>query len=178
MVSDMGIELELETRKSVYDCIHRIPGIHLREIQRQLDMPMGLLEFHLLYLERNHLISAHREGHYKRYYVARSGVKNKRLLSLLRQAIPRKIVVLLLERDVASHSGLLDQVNVAPSTLSFHLNKLVKAKVLNRQKQGRLRYYSILERKQVLETLMTYRESFLDEVVDRFADVWLNIGLD
>lgn len=174
----MGVEFELETRRAVYDCITRFPGIHLREIQRKLDMPMGLLEFHLLYLEHNRLVGVQHEGHYKRYYPAKSGIKNKKLLSMLRQDIPRRIMVRLLEKDAASHSDLLTNFEISPSTLSFHLNKLVKAKILNRRKEGRLRYYSLLERDEVAETLITYRESFLDDVVDRFADVWLGIGLD
>jgi len=87
-------------------------------------------------------------------------------------------VVLLLEKDVASHSDLLQDFEISPSTLSFHLNKLVKNKILNREKQGRVRFYSIIEKDRIIETLITYRESFLDEVVDRFADVWLDIGLD
>ena len=97
---------------------------------------------------------------------------------MLRQDIPRKIMVRLLERDTASHSDLLTNFDISPSTLSFHLNKLVKARILNREKQGRVRNYSLLEREAVIETLITYRESFLDEVVDRFADVWLGIGID
>ena len=174
----MGVEFELETRRAVYDCITRFPGVHLREVQRKLDMPMGLLEFHLLFLEKNRLVSIQHEGHYKRYYPAKSGIKNKALLSMLRQEIPRQIMVRLLESEVASHSDILQNFQISPSTLSFHLNKLVKARILNREKQGRIRYYSLLDRDQVVETLITYRESFLDEVVDRFADVWLGIGLD
>jgi predicted transcriptional regulator len=174
----MGVEFELETRRAVYDCITRFPGIHLREIQRKLDMPMGLLEFHLIYLERNRLVGVEHESHYKRYYPARRGIKNKKLLSMLRQDIPRRIMVKLLERGIASHSDLLTNFDISPSTLSFHLNKLVKAKILHRRKDGRVRYYSLLERDAVMETLITYRESFLDAVVDRFADVWLGIGLE
>jgi predicted transcriptional regulator len=176
----MGVEFELETRRAVYDCITRFPGIHLREIQRKLDMPMGLLEFHLLYLERNRLVGVEHEEHYKRYYQSKSGIekKNKKLLSMLRQDIPRRIMVNLLEQDHSSHSDILKHFDISPSTLSFHLKKLVKAKILDREKQGRVRYYTLLERDTVMETLITYQESFMDEVVDRFADVWLGIGID
>lgn len=177
-VEPMGIEFELDTRRTVYDCIARFPGIHLREVQRKVDMPMGLLEFHLIFLERNRLVGVEHDGHYKRYYPAKSGIRNRKLLSLMRQDIPRRIMVQLLEQETASHSDLLDHVSISPSTLSFHLNKLVKAKILHRQKDGRTRNYSLLEKDAVMETLLTHRESFLDEVVDRFADIWLDIGVD
>ena len=46
------------------------------------------------------------------------------------------------------------------------------------EKKGKMRYYSIMEWEKVIETLVTYRESFPDEVVDRFTEAWLEIGLE
>jgi len=208
----MEKEMELETRKAVLDCIRRFPGIHLREIQRKLDMPMGSLEYHLIFLERHRLVSVERDGHYKRYYAARSGIKDRTLLSLLRQETPRRIVIFLLEnediqgelndagmesqrdgkavedqtlsrkapevRAGVRHREIAEAVGVSPSTLSFHLKKLERAGVVEVKKKGRERYYRVKDRDKVIETLLTYRESFLDSVVDRFAELWLDVGLE
>lgn len=178
LVDGMGEKLELETRRSIYDCIKEFPGIHLREIQRKLEMPMGLLEYHLLFLERNRLVSFEKEDRYKRFYPSKSGIKNKAILSLLRQDIPRKIIILLLEGETARHGDLLGHLEISPSTLSFHLKKMVKAKVVHQEKKGRTRSYSVIDRETVIETLITYQDSFLDELVDRFAEMWLGISLD
>ena len=48
--------LENENRKKIYETIERSPGIHLREIQRILDMPLTTLEYHLSYMTRKKII--------------------------------------------------------------------------------------------------------------------------
>ena len=177
-VMNLETGLELESRRVVFECIQRFPGIHLRELQRKLDMPMGSLEFHLHFLETKRFISVQKEEHYKCYYPARSGIKDKKLLSLLRREVPRKVMVHLLENNEAKHGDILGVVEVSPSTLSFHLKKLMKAGIVAQRKEGRIRYYRLKNPETVLEMLITYRESFLDEVVDRFVDIWMDIGLD
>lgn len=178
MVGGMGEKLELDTRRSIYDCIKEFPGIHLREIQRKLEMPMGLLEYHLLFLEKNRLISFEKVNRYKRFYPSKSGIKNKALLSILRQEIPRNILILLLEQETARHGDILDHLEISPSTLSFHLKKMVKAKVVHQEKKGRTGTYSVIDRESVIETLITHQDSFLDELADRFAEMWLGLSLD
>jgi len=59
--------LELDTRKRIYDLIDSTPGIHFREISRRLDIPMGVVEYHIHYLMKKDMIIARKEGRYKRY---------------------------------------------------------------------------------------------------------------
>ncbi len=75
------------------------------------------------------------------------------------------------------HREIAEAVGASPSTLSFHLKKLEKAGVVEAEKKGRERYYRVKDSDKVIETLLTYRESFLDSVVDRFAELWLDVGL-
>ncbi len=42
--------LELEARRTIYEFVVSSPGTHLREIQRQIDLPLGTVEYHLKYL--------------------------------------------------------------------------------------------------------------------------------
>ncbi|WP_319506293.1 hypothetical protein [uncultured Methanolobus sp.] len=50
------MELELDTRKRIFETIQRSPGIHLRELERILDMAIGNLQYHLHYMEKKNLI--------------------------------------------------------------------------------------------------------------------------
>ena len=52
----LELELELVNRRRVYEFINTNPGFHLREIQRKLDMPIGLLKFHIQYLIKHEII--------------------------------------------------------------------------------------------------------------------------
>ena len=60
--------LENENRRKIYEALERSPGIHLRELQRILDMPLTTLEYHLSYLVRKKIICSETDTHYRRYY--------------------------------------------------------------------------------------------------------------
>ena len=86
-------------QQEVFRFIRLNPGVHLREIQRRLSVSsMGNLEYHIHTLEKLDLIVERTEGGCKRYYPAHGRVKNKKLLALLRQKVPRRIALLILEK--------------------------------------------------------------------------------
>ena len=77
---------------------------------------------------------------------------------------------------------LLGASRISKSTLSFHLSKLRKmklvAKVKGEVKEGedvRGRGYRVRREDELAALLITYKSSFLDEAVDRFVDLWLQI---
>ena len=118
--------LELDTRRKIFDLVSRNPGLHLSKIAEILKMSVQLVEYHLLYLEKNVVVYAERESGFTRYYIKGDiGTADKKILSLLRQEVPLKIVLFLLKNNNSQHKDLLKICNVAPSTLSYHLKKLV-----------------------------------------------------
>ena len=58
--------LENERRRKIYAAIERSPGIHLRELQRMLSMPLTTLEYHLSYMARKKILFAETQSHHKR----------------------------------------------------------------------------------------------------------------
>src|SRR5881296_2206650 len=97
----MSEGLELESRRRIYDFLVANPGTHLRRIGHVLGMSTGMLSYHLGYLERNGVLKAEEDGHRKRYFIARAFVEaQRRILAVLRQDVPRKILV-----DLLTHEG-------------------------------------------------------------------------
>jgi len=89
--------LKLETRKEIYDYILNNPGLHLHEIQRRTNIPLGSLRYHLNYLEKLELINVKSDKKYKRHYVKHSvGVNDKKILNLIRQETTLRIIIMLL----------------------------------------------------------------------------------
>lgn len=86
-------------QQEVFLFIKLNPGVHLREMQRRLTVSsMGNLEYHISVLKKLDLIIEETEGGYKRYYPVQGKVKNKKLLALLMQKVPRRITILMLEK--------------------------------------------------------------------------------
>jgi predicted transcriptional regulator len=169
--------LALDTRRRIFDHVAAHPGTHMRELQRQLAMSGGTLEYHLRVLTREGLLAERRTGRYLRYYVAAQvGRREKDVLGLLRQAVPRRICAQLLLKEDQSHGELLQHFEMAPSTLSFHLRKLVDGEVVDARREGRETRFRVRDPALVAKCLSDHRASFVDELVDRFADVWLDLG--
>lgn len=168
--------LELESRRKIYEQIQHVPGIHLREISRRLNVPMGVIEYHLRYLEHHELIVSRKEGRYKRYFiVGKLGSEDKQLLGLLRQQMPRHILMHLLLHPNTSHKKLRKVLKISASTLSFHLSKLLDTELISQQRVGRKLEYQVCDEELVSRALIRFKEGFIDEVVDDFVQTWMEI---
>ena len=92
-------EIIADRQKEILLFIEKNPGTHLREVQRRLSISsMGNLEYHIHKLYKLNLIVEKKVSGYKRYYPFKRAVKNKELLALMRQKIPRRIALLILEK--------------------------------------------------------------------------------
>src|SRR4030067_1274719 len=88
--------LENENRSRIYKAIEANPGIHLREIQRILDMPLTTLDYHLNYMLRKNVLIGERKRTSTKYYAKPFDGKDKQIFSALRQKRMRDIVFLVL----------------------------------------------------------------------------------
>ena len=164
-----------DTRKNIYELISTNPGLYLSEIAEKLSMRVSLAEYHLTYLERNNVITTIKEEGYRRYYIESQepGAQERKILGLLRQEMPLKIVLLLLKHKNLQHKKFLDYFDVAPSTLSYHLNKLLKLGVIEVNTYGKEKGYSIKNRRAVIGFLTSYK---LISMAKSFGDMWSDIN--
>ena len=56
------------------------------------------------------------------------------------------------------------------------MKKLTEANIVGSEKEGRSSFYSVLDPENTARVILTYKASFLDSVVDRFAEVWGDMG--
>ncbi|RLF51202.1 MAG: transcriptional regulator [Thermoplasmata archaeon] len=169
--------LALETRKKIYDLISKSPGLHKREIARELNMSLSTIDYHLHYLEKRAIVVAKMDGKYKRYFIAeKTEAEDKRIMPLLRQETPRRIIIFLLQNPKAIHKEICKHVKKAPSTVSFHLKKLIEAGILEEISLGKEKAYVVRTPEKIADLLITYRSTFLDKAVDKFVDAWAAFG--
>jgi predicted transcriptional regulator len=141
-------------------------------------MRISLAEYHLLQMEKTNFIIAHKDnsGHYKRYYVGDSdiGAEDKKLLSLLRQEICLRIVVYLLLKNKLRHRDLLQNLDIASSTLSFHISKLTKNGIIEINTYGDDKGYSLRNKKKIFRILVEYG---LHLLLEDFRDAWKDLSV-
>jgi predicted transcriptional regulator len=165
--------LENENRRKIYATIEGSPGIHLRELQRVLNMPLTTMEYHLSYMSRKKIIYSETDTHYKRYYAKPLDDEDKKVLSALRQKRLREIVLLILSNGKAKYQFMADYLKVPHSTLSFYLKYLVDNGILLKEKVGYETIYTVKDDDKVVKVLVAYKASFLDKLIDKAIAMWL-----
>jgi predicted transcriptional regulator len=165
--------LENDRRRKIYVLIEASPGIHLRELQRVLNMPLTTLEYHLSYMAKKKILFAEIQSHHKRYYTKPLDPEDKKVLAALRQKRMMEIVLTILANGKAKYQLLADQLKLSHSTLSSYLKYLVSNNILAKDKIGYENLYTIRDENRVAKVLIAYKPSFLDRLVDNALDVWM-----
>jgi len=105
MISNEKI-LELETRRQIYNIILKYPGLHLRELSRKINISFSSLRYHLNYLEKYGYVVTKTDKRFKRFFASKKvSIRDKIWLNILRQEVPRKIVLLLITAGPADLYG-------------------------------------------------------------------------
>ncbi len=161
------------TRRQIYETVNRQPGLHLREIERRTGIPLSTLNYHLDFLVRYKLLERETGSHYTRFYAKDIDEDEKKLLTVLRQKTLRNILLELINRERMSYQELLEHLQIPASTLSFYMNKLLEADTVSLNRIGRENFYTIKNENRVARTLIVYKSSFLDSLVDNVLSTWM-----
>jgi len=165
---------ELETRKRVYDLVVLNPGVHLREIERLTDLPLGVVRYHLDRLQRDDLLFVQEDRYFKRFF-PKGRIPNvpTQYFAVLRQKSLRGIVLHLLNNPGSSHAAVMNALDLPASTLSTYLAYLLQRGVVRREKSGKENLYFVQDEESIVKVLMVYRPSFLDKLVDNAITLYM-----
>jgi len=164
--------LELETRRNIFELVKKNPGLHLSKIAKTLKLRVSLAEYHLRYLEKHGLILSDTHTGYKRYVVTGEPKSiQKKNFSILRQNNLLIIILFLLKKDQGSHKEILQQMKISPATLSYHLERLVKNKIIDVEKKGTSRIYRVKNSEELVNWLIKYKPY---DLLDGFNDIWVD----
>jgi predicted transcriptional regulator len=165
--------LENEKRRNIYAVIETNPGVHLRELQRILNMPLATVDYHLSYMIRKGIVFGEKTNHYMRYYIKPLEPEDRKILHALRQERMREIVLIILANKKVKYQFLSDYLKLPRSTLSFYLKYLVDYNILERSKIGYENIYTIHDEDRVAKLLIAYKSGFLDKLVDKSLNTWM-----
>lgn len=141
-------------------------------------------KYHLSYMERHGLVSSRDEDGYWRFYPRKEGplgpqesvsAQEKEVLALMRQPVPLHVALILLDKGAATHGEIEREVHVGRTTLHYHVQKLVRAGVLQGHKEGRERHYTLTDPDRLRGLLLRYRPP--DALVQGFLKAWEAVSL-
>jgi len=138
--------LNQTTRMDIYSFIKSNPGLHFRALSIYLDLPIGVLQYHLGLLVSRGLLSTYRNGRYKRYFESKRFTEiEMKVISVLRNGTSGKIVVALFEKPQTTHKDLATQLNISSQALSWQMNRLESLGFVKRNVEGLNVKYSLDE---------------------------------
>ncbi|MDG6999159.1 MAG: winged helix-turn-helix transcriptional regulator [Nitrososphaerota archaeon] len=164
-------------RDQIVDFIRAHPGTHLREIKREIDLAMGVLQYHLYKLEKDRVIVSRRKGLYKRYYLNLVfGETDLDILDVLSQTSERDILLYIALNPGASQRDLAVYSKLSASTVLWHVKRLIDSGLVEaNQRLGNVTYSIKVDKKTIFPLLKSYHPSLWQRWADTIADVVVNV---
>ncbi len=166
-----------EIRKKIYMLLGQNPGLHLSRIAELLEMSVPSVDYHLLNMERNGEIFAMKgeKGYYKRYYLEKSEQEKPEaiIFEIISKKVPLKIILLLIKYRTLQHKEILEHLNIASSTLSYHLAQLIENGIVFVQFRGEEKGYSLQNQEEIIRILKRYEVHIeFHLALEDFKDLW------
>lgn len=135
--------LENPLRDDIVDVVNSEPGISASELGRRLTCGWGTLVYHLTVLEKMQLISSHREGRHKRFFVqGRINYSDKAAVGLLANPAARNILLAVQEAPGIIQRDLALRLSLTAGTIAWHVERLAAAGLVVKEEDGRVvRYF-------------------------------------
>lgn len=140
------------------------PGVRYKQVQRTTDLPNGSLSYILKKLENSGSIVVNRADNNRitAYYPNSIKANERRIIENLRNSVDKRIVQYLLKQGQSTFYNIVNHSNRAPSTVSWHLSKLKKGKlVTSTGHRGDPQAYKIINENIVSRILSKYSGKFV-----------------
>lgn len=164
---DRGIGHLSDPHREVAEHVWGNPGVHFNALGRELDLTPERLEERLAALRDGETLVAETLFGQTHYYPPTYDEWERGAIALLRRETTRDVVLHLLETDSASPADVADEVGIARSTLQWHLDRLLEADIVRKERDGRRVYVSLIHPEETEALLSVVRPNLPEKWVDR-----------
>lgn len=159
-----------ETRDRIVDHVRSHPGIHFNELVRTLDLAPGQVQYHLNRLASSEAVVNEQLYGRTHYYTPTFDPWERHAIALARRETARDIILVLLEQDSIRPAAVAEQLDIARSTLEWHLDHLVEQDLVTKHRDSRNHVTLDLTRPEdTARILREVQPSLPERLVDRFA---------
>jgi predicted transcriptional regulator len=163
--------VKAESRVRIKLLVSLQPGLHLRELQRQIGLSFSSTRYHVDKLAKEGEVDRIEDDGYSRIYPTGIDQRDKILLSFVRRETDHKILSSLLRENSLSQQRLSDLTKLAKSTVSEHLATLLKLDVVRTKAGGERRIFELTDPAKI-DTMLNRYPHQLGKATRRFIDLW------
>ncbi len=137
-------ELNQTTRSQIYSLIRDNPGIHFRGICSSLNLPVGMVQYHLNILVATGLLTCYSDGKMRRFFeTSKYSSIQMKILSLLRHKTRGQILEIVNVNKTSTHSDLANQLSITSQGLTWQIHRLEEAGIIKEASNGLKKTYCI-----------------------------------
>jgi len=133
---DRSDRLDHDGRRELYEAIERTPGSYIADLADRIGMSVSTLRYHSRVLIEADLVRSERILGKHRHYPATVDDEKLELFAALSDGPTGAILGAVDRIEPASVTELAEEVDRAPSTISYHLDRLVSADLVDRDRAG------------------------------------------
>jgi predicted transcriptional regulator len=159
-----------QQRNRIYEYIEAHPGDHFNELVRALDLAPGQVQYHVRKLRRRGDVVA--ESLYGRthYFTPEYDEYERGAIAALRRETAREILVYLLDSGGTTPNTVATDLDIARSTLEWHLDHLVEQDLVEKQRDKRNHVtLMVVDSTTAVRLLDEITPSMSDRMIDRFT---------
>jgi DNA-binding transcriptional ArsR family regulator len=134
--------------------------------------PNGVLAYHLLVLENGNKVRVDRKRNkITRYYLVGIPSEDSDIINCLRNKVTRGLIIFMIYHVQCTFSELVESSGKAPSTISWHLKWLKKARIVSTLVGEGRHLYGVVNSREVKKILWAYKDAFIDNVVENYVEI-------
>jgi len=159
-----------DTQRQIKAHVHSNAGIHFNDLVRESSFAPGQIQYHMRRLLAQEEVI--RDEFYGRthYYPPTYDEFERAALALFRRETSREIVVYLLDCEPATPTAVADELDIARSTLEYHVGRLVEHDLVEKRYDERNRVsLSLVDPEPTAELLAVIEPTVPDRLLDRFT---------
>jgi predicted transcriptional regulator len=170
---DLTSPSSVEVRGVIYDIVTQNPGIRYRELLRLAGISNGVLTYHLGILGKSGQIKVQRQSNKRvtRYYVSNISKRDSNIIGCIRSRVTRTIIIFILKNEYCTFNEIVEHVEKAPSTISWHIKRLKDMGILKVVHGSDRLLYTLTDKINVSNVLLKYKETFTDRIIDNYAEM-------
>lgn len=157
------------TRRAIREHVEAHPGVHFSELVRDLDVASGQVQYHLRrLLSSKQVVETCLYGR-THYYPPEYDAWERSALALFRRETAREILLYLLEHEPATPIDVIETLDIARSTLEWHLGHLVEQELVRKRHDDRSGVtLTVAHPERTVRLLTRIVPSTSDQLADRF----------
>ncbi|NHN61362.1 MULTISPECIES: helix-turn-helix domain-containing protein [Halorussus] len=159
------------TRRAIADHVRANPGVHFNAVVRGLDVAPGQVQYHLRRLRDEGEVVADEVQGRTHLYPPAYGDWERSALAMFRRETARDVLAHLLDAGETTPAALADELDLARSTVEWHLDNLTDYDLVEKRREGNRVFLEPARPAATADLLGEITPSLPERLVDRFANL-------